>query len=345
MPSDAETNMNNRPSNPSAPWDDLERELQGSLGVLVEASLNQLSVAHRIVQLNAHRLLSLISFPERQYLFSGIYGKGQFLKMRDYFVDVTCQLHNFVASIKTLVDHSRKVVRKLHGEDLSSFPAYTQEVTRRFGSNVPFMFLQDLRNVTLHSRFPDLVAQYGFGSTGSPVNHQMNLKRDDLLSGFKWKGPVRKWLLNSPEYIEVGTLAREYTIEVDKFYGWLDAQLRVLHAQDLEIIRVLRAKQNSLRSEEIMSHLEHSLKHVEGSNAHPPDEIFVHTANRLSFARILECNENNLVRCERFFDYFEHLGVPIPHELKKRIWLVYKDGSRPSLADAYPWRRKRRTKH
>src|SRR5437870_888912 len=65
--------------------------------------------------------------------------------------DIVRRIHNFVASVKSLVDHTRNTHRKLY-KDTDLFPDYQERINTDFAHNPQSQFIQELREYAQHYR-------------------------------------------------------------------------------------------------------------------------------------------------------------------------------------------------
>lgn len=163
-----------------------------------------------------------------------------------YFVELYRLLQNYLASIKTLVDHSRKLVESYEGE-VQPFVDQYRSLTGKLASEGVVAFLHDLRNVLLHQRLP------GVGVTVSVPKPQEEpglmlaeiiLTRDDLLRLERMGAKARRYLHSQPEDFPLIQPVRDYASAVGGVTDWLAQQFEGLHGEDVrnynEIVTHLR---------------------------------------------------------------------------------------------------------
>ena len=130
-----------------------EYELWSSAGGRVAFGIDALSATHRLLQRNAAELsdeLASITGPRkmeewqsaRKFDIKQVWGDRE---PEEFHEEVVRLIHNFLASVKTLVDHTRNLVRDLWGKD-SDFErgAYAEAVKRYLTSHGTVVFMPRL---------------------------------------------------------------------------------------------------------------------------------------------------------------------------------------------------------
>lgn len=99
-----------------------------------------------------------------------------------YLNEISRLLHNFLASAKTLIDHTRIFIDKNYKET-KIFQLYTEKVKIAFKNDGLSKFIQDLRNFILHRGLP-----YTGLSLTPDLETTVFLDRDLMLDWDKWTG-------------------------------------------------------------------------------------------------------------------------------------------------------------
>jgi hypothetical protein len=144
--------------------------------------------------------------------------------------------HNYVAGVKSFVDHSRNLV-KLNYSNSPFFSEYQAEVDERFSRNPLAGFVEELRNYILHYQHPfsivKIMTEYAGDLGKNPSSHIVYLYRDDLLQWDKWTKKGKSFLDNAPAKIGLLTEIANYHQGVQAFYLWLFEKLRELHKEEI----------------------------------------------------------------------------------------------------------------
>jgi hypothetical protein len=147
-----------------------------------------------------------------------LYQQDHHDEMQTEFREIMRLIHNYVAAVKSLVDHTRRIANKLL--DNANFAAYQKRVDAEFKDDALTRFLHDLRNYLLHVSHPPVKSTMRF-SENAIDSVGIELSPQGLL---KWDG----WAQQSLEFIEgyndgipVATLVADYERKVNHFYKWL----------------------------------------------------------------------------------------------------------------------------
>lgn len=139
---------------------------------------------------------------------------GEFLRWLDR------PLHNYIASVRTLVDHSRRIAPKTLGTDTPQLEQYEQRVKDDFDAPLP-QFVYRLRNYVLHYELPATGGHFSFdGAEGE--THRIFFNADDLLDWNGWTQPAREFIQHAGEQIELHETMRSTLVWSSGFTSGLD---------------------------------------------------------------------------------------------------------------------------
>jgi hypothetical protein len=125
-------------------------------------------------------------------------------------------LHNYLAAVGSLRDHTRQLWRKHLPDD----PAYDERVRATFADSGLCVFVQSLRNYTLHANLPITQGHMSW-ERGSEITTGVQINRPDLLRWRNWPTVARRYLTVLPEDgIDLGELVASYTERVTRFNDW-----------------------------------------------------------------------------------------------------------------------------
>lgn len=144
-------------------------------------------------------------------------------------------LHNFMASVMTLVCHSRNLIKEKYEGTLLQLH-WDEQIKIRFAGKPLHTFVQDLRNYTLHCNLPATSLSYLWN--GSSVR----LSSEHLLLWDNWREPSEEYIRSHPTGISLQQVIDAYYSSIHEFYEWFVDELCSFHAQDLEEYRHLREK-------------------------------------------------------------------------------------------------------
>lgn len=136
---------------------EMQQSIQASKGSRVildtEALIRTFSIVHR----NAKELVSWVREGQEGPRAVALQSQGNEADLDEYLHELTRKLHNFVASVGTLVAHSRRLVRRLFPDGLVR-REYDEHVAA-ISDSMEHQVLQALRNHTLHYALPGLTSE------------------------------------------------------------------------------------------------------------------------------------------------------------------------------------------
>ena len=147
-------------------------------------------------------------------------------------------MHNYLASVKSLVDNTRVLIKK-YWPGNKSFPnEYRHEVSVRFANDPLAQFIEALRNEALHHSHLAVVANFSIyfdQATGKQVfKPSMILNKaalNTVASG--WNPLARQYLTSMLDNIDISSIVDEYYQKVVEFHKWIRARIRELHSDEL----------------------------------------------------------------------------------------------------------------
>jgi hypothetical protein len=163
-------------------------------------------------------------------------------------------VHNFVTAARTIVEHTRNLVRE-HYADTTFQKDYKDMVGLTFASEPVAKFVQDLRNYMVHKGLPDSQMYLEFKSADKSAEGESTLKTGvryqaaTLLEWDGWTLPARTYIEAAGEYVYIHAFAEEYVEKVLKFHSWLDNALNQFHEDDLVKLSNLQAEYARLSNE------------------------------------------------------------------------------------------------
>lgn len=175
-------------------------------------------------------------------------------------------LHNFLASAKTLVDHTR-VFMEEHYPGSALKRRYAEKVDTDLACDEVCKFVHDLRNYMLHCGLPN-IERYVVFDQRKGVSSGVQLKSADLLTWDKWTAVSRRFLQKN-ETIGLGQIARDYAERVTAFHKWLDDELREHHRQDLDEF-ISMQEEHRAKYPEMHERLAAEIEHEESTNRADP---------------------------------------------------------------------------
>jgi hypothetical protein len=151
--------------------------------------------------------------------------------MRAEFQEIIRLLHNYVAGVKSLVDHTRRIAKKLIDGD--NLVTYEQRVDSDFKDDPLTAFLHDLRNYLLHVSLPPVRSTMRF-SQNAIDSVVIELSPQDLLHWDGWGKPSVQFIKAHTSGIPLASLVADYERKVFQFYEWIIEHLNKACKPDLD---------------------------------------------------------------------------------------------------------------
>jgi len=165
-------------------------------------------------------------------------------KFIEFGMEVTRLLHNYVASAKALVDHTRKFVQDEY-EDTDFKTEYDEKIENEFANSQIAAFIQNLRNFCLHRTLPITGASMNFDHEKG-MSNTVELLKADLMQWNNWRRLGNEFLDSKDDRFSLLEVVDEYFRKVEEFQGWFEIKQREVHKKELEELEKLQEECNSL---------------------------------------------------------------------------------------------------
>ncbi len=192
--------------------------------------------------------------------------EGKKARTEDFLNEVNRLLHNFLASVTSLIDHARELF--IQGDDTKDtvLPEYEEEKNRRFENNPLAELVKGLSIYYLHVRVPSVSSV----RRGTPewTEFTTELRIDELKKFHNWSSSAKKYLASQTttinvvdvvqnEYLPRQTKAvnvlnavQEYYNMVRDFYMWVGPYQEKIHSQEIARVasierEIARLKKNT----------------------------------------------------------------------------------------------------
>ena len=158
---------------------------------------------------------------------------------------VTYLLHNFVASAKTIVDHTRNFVAEFYARTPVE-AAYKAKVAADIASDKLCRFVHDLRNYMLHCGMPHMSVWSSIDSHNE-AGAGVYLSLPTLREWSGWTALSKEFLQEQPrDTVNPDDIARGYSQKIVGFHRWFDECLTQYHKDELAELEDLRARLTAL---------------------------------------------------------------------------------------------------
>lgn len=138
----------------------------------------------------------------------------------DTFLDlVDLALHNYIASVIALADHTSKVAdRVLQGENHS---LYRGEYNTRFRKDPRSSFVRGLRNYLLHRALPITSGSFHFEKDG-PFTHAIMLSVEALADDDGWNPEARRFMDEAGKGLDIYDALLAHYNDTRSFQKWFE---------------------------------------------------------------------------------------------------------------------------
>lgn len=151
-------------------------------------------------------------------------------KLDDFQIEFARHLHNYLASVKSLIDHTRVLKKKLSLDE--KFEEKYKEQQKTLLGTDTITFIQQLREYVQH---------YELLPTGVEVLINDNdkekitliLTTSSLKEFSNWKAASLRVLQTCSKNVDIFILLKEYQISVEKFYKWFYDEMGLIFKSEL----------------------------------------------------------------------------------------------------------------
>ncbi|MEB0149251.1 hypothetical protein [Pseudomonas sp. CCC2.2] len=151
--------------------------------------------------------------------------------------ELSRHIHNFVASSKTLVDHTRVFITENYA-NTEIQEKTNKEIEGTFLNSPVSKFVHDLRNYMLHKGLPN--SHMFLSGNNDPDNKRgmtfttgIRFDTKSLLEYTRWTAPAKRYIEEAGEHIDIHQFTEQYLAIINKFHTWLDLLLSEHHKEDL----------------------------------------------------------------------------------------------------------------
>lgn len=228
-------------------------------------------------------------------------------------------LHNFVAASSSLIEHTRRLYRKLNegkGTGKRPFSEYQVEVNRVFRDDPLAQFVNGLRNYCQHYRMPAIVLATTNTGPQNTLQRTIMLHKPHLLEFDRWEPPARRYLDTMPDRVELLAVAGAYRDKVEKFHTWFGDRERAIFAEEIgrfkekERQRVLMTIEDDIDARMV--------------NVSPlsKEECFVSMFDSRDYAELHQTLADSRERADKVIELLER-EVLLPDKVKDKIIVMF----------------------
>ncbi|GER75214.1 hypothetical protein [Weizmannia acidilactici] len=218
------------------------QEIESSEGWRIINKIDNLQLSYTVFRRNYEELNKLLSkYESDQDLALQLMVRDNRESFNAFLGEITRLLHNFLVSVKSLVDHTRIFYQEEY-EGTEFENDYNEKIEEHF-SNVPVSkFVQELRNYTLHKALPLTGATINIDKEKG-MSQSITLNIDSLRDWKKWSKLSREYMDSNDKNLVLRKTVNDYAQKVEEFYKWFGNCLQEIHKEALEELEELQNKQ------------------------------------------------------------------------------------------------------
>lgn len=179
---------------------------------------------------DSHRALHLCTPDERDQL-------------RMLQSEVVRHLHNFLASARTLVDHTRAIMKEPFIIEAHR-TEYREEVTRNFAGDPLIGFMHELRNFTLHRSIPITSLQLSLHPTSGQFDSAVLVDLDQMADWDGWRSAGKAFIGSHRPTIRIMALIDGYEGKIRKFYEWFCLKFQKHYEKEMGEVLAMQKQWN-----------------------------------------------------------------------------------------------------
>lgn len=210
--------------------------IQSAPGQLVMNELRSLSWSTYTFEENFQELLGALKSVEDPANAPLMFLRNRSL-LAELQREVARLLHNFVASVQSLIDHTRISARSLYADAPPHLAEYQGRIDSTFKEDPLSQFVRGLRQYSLHYRLPFIGWVMSFSSPVQTASQAFFLNTSVLREFDGWPGPAKKFLADAGDRIDLIDVLSRYRDSVKDFYIWFEDDVRDLHSEAIQQVR------------------------------------------------------------------------------------------------------------
>jgi len=209
----------------------LRKQILNHPGEFANKRWTSLQMTHTALLANEAELRAVVRRAEADKTYLTALLTNEYFERDAYFHHLFRTLHNYLAMLVTLVDHSRNHMKSYAGTEFAREQKRRNDIVRE---SVAGSILRDFRNYLLHVSIPPMEFSVHW-SREKPETEPFEavFSTERLLKWSNWSS-ASKLHLRGVETINIGDIVDQYSEVVTTYYEWLYAQYPLLHGADIE---------------------------------------------------------------------------------------------------------------
>lgn len=198
----------------------------------------------RIVEMNYAEIKATSDYTLSQY-------ESRSFEMDEVFLNMNRLILNFLASVRTFLDHTETRLKREYGENSEELTFFKSETAKAYDNNFCYRFLYKLRNYSQHCGLP--AGSVSINSNGDKNNKTVNtlnllLVKDALLNNYEsWGNPVKGELQNQQDNFDIMHLIDEKFLILAKVNEQVNSKIYVHFQNEANELLKLIIEAQSIR--------------------------------------------------------------------------------------------------
>lgn len=157
--------------------------------------------------------------------------------------EVVRHLHNFLASARTLVDHTRAIMNEPFISEAHR-TEYREEVARVFGGDLLIGFMHELRNFALHRSIPITSLQLSLHPTSGLFDSAVLVDLDQMADWEGWRSAGKAFIGSHRPTIRIMILVDGYEGKIKGLSEWFCLQFQKHYEKEMGEVLAMQKQWN-----------------------------------------------------------------------------------------------------
>ena len=205
-------------------------------------ALQAYSTSKNILSGNSFQLRKLLDVVENPSQATELWSMENRQRLNDLQSETIRHFHNFLAGVKTLIDHTRVLmgesfIAKAHRDE------YREKVLEVFGKDSLSRFVQDFRNYALHRGVPITGFELSW-SQGEDTVSTVYLDLSQMEEWTGWKPLSREFISENRPKVAMRSLLDQYDSKAKAFHEWFCLQFQKHYDREIDEVLAMQRQWN-----------------------------------------------------------------------------------------------------
>lgn len=152
-------------------------------------------------------------------------------KLENFEIEFMRLLHNYLGTVKSLIDHTRVLKKKLELD--SNFEEIYEKKRKQYLDSDTIYFIQNLREYCQHYQILPVGFSVQIKDKDADEIITLMISKSSLEEYDGWNSHSKKILNEFPQEIDIFKLMSEYQFSVNEFYKWFLSYIENLFKKEL----------------------------------------------------------------------------------------------------------------